>query len=69
MAVKKKTPVTNWQTTLFGFLLSAGLGLSSLPTIKNPTVKDIGAVIAVIGGAGLGLASKDKDVTGGTIHQ
>lgn len=53
----------NWKTTLFGLLTGAALGYAGYKT-GNPEL-----IVAGIGAAGFGTASKDSNVTGGTVQQ
>ncbi len=58
--------MTNWKTTLFGFLAAAGVGASQS---TDPTTHLIGVIMGVLGTALLGLTAKDHNVTGGTKQQ
>lgn len=55
----------NWKTALFGLLASVGMAINggAAGTPSNTWV-NIAQILQVAGTLGLGLASKDKDVTG-----
>jgi hypothetical protein len=55
--------VMNWQTTLAGAIAALG---AYLTTLADP-YHTIGVILSALGLAGLGLAAKQHNVTGGTI--
>lgn len=56
----------NWKTTVGGFLLAAG---TAMQASEDSTVKIVGIALGTLGGAILGAAAKDSDVTGGKRQQ
>ncbi len=61
----------NWKTTTFAIIAAAfGFVLFSPDLFKNlPWLIEISKYFAAGGLIGLGLSSKDKNVTGGTTQQ
>lgn len=59
----------NWKTTLSGLVSAAAafVALSPQLFIRWPWAVELAKFISVGGLASLGLAAKDKNVTGGTI--
>jgi len=55
----------SWMTSLFGFLAAIGGILSQAPGVPD-NIKVIAGIAGSVGVAGLGLAAKDNNVTGGT---
>lgn len=61
--------MTNWKTTLFGLLMAAAGAISTVSIPTSPTAQKVASWVLALASGGLGLTSKDYDVTGGTKQQ